>query len=618
MSEEQPISTISREERDRAVRPFVVRMALFLVFLAALPTLFALAVQPDGALYLGTPFNTDDHMVYAAWMHQAKQGAFFFDNRFAVDEQAGLTVHLYFWLLGQISRVFGEITATTIARLAFTGLFVWTLWQLLRRTTLDGFTTKLAMVLTVGLGGIGFLVWHNFGRAFVRPGTGQFAPLFGGHLPVDVWQPEVLIFPSMLTNGLFMVSLCLMLAVLICVLDARKSWRPVLPGAAAFGVLMNIHSYDVVILGLAMLGLALASLKVKQFSVAWLLRCLTIVAGAIPAAVWFLHVLSVDPVFQSRAATPTYTSGVPTLLGGILFAWLLAVVAASRFFEEGQRQVGIAAAWVAWMAPLLVTGFQTQNAYALTPIEFGILAVGGFGLVWLSARPDPAWNLLLSWAVLGFLAPYLPALFQRKLAAGLAIPFAILAAIGLSQALQRFDRSQRQVAMCICVLLMCATPLLWLRRELELIRDNVSTTTVQPAFLSPEVMRMIQIVAKDEDDRKVIVAIPGIPSQGAPDQFSVPVVPDLNPVFSGLAGAYSYAGHWSETPNYGERRSASMERLFLDRVSDEQRLQFLKENQVDFVISINVENYPDSPFADLRSIGTVLASGNQFVLIRVR
>ena len=40
-------------------------------------------------------------------------------------------------------------------------------------------------------------------------------------------------FPSMLTSGLFMAALCLILATFQCVLDARDSWRPVLPGALA-------------------------------------------------------------------------------------------------------------------------------------------------------------------------------------------------------------------------------------------------------------------------------------------------------------------------------------------------------------------------------------------------
>ncbi len=88
-------------------------------FLAVLvfPFVLGLVLAPPGTSFFGFPYNTDDHMVYAAWTHQAMSGHFFFDNRFTTDSQPGLTIHLYFFLLGQIARVIGITYAANLARI---------------------------------------------------------------------------------------------------------------------------------------------------------------------------------------------------------------------------------------------------------------------------------------------------------------------------------------------------------------------------------------------------------------------------------------------------------------------------------------------------------------------
>ena len=68
----------------------------------------------------------------------------------------------------------------------------------------------------------------------------------------------------------------------------------------------------------------------------------------------------------------------------------------------------------------------------------------------------------------------------------------------------------------------------------------------------------------------VIASLPGSPSpfqdeQGnvMPDLYNTPVIPDLNPVLVGLAGSKAYAGHWSETPAYGDKRASWSRRCAL-------------------------------------------------------
>ncbi|MBL8059960.1 MAG: hypothetical protein JNK63_04495 [Chthonomonas sp.] len=605
------------ESRDALLKPFVLKLAIAATLLALLPALFAFAIQQDGIQYLGTPFNTDDHMVYAAWMKQAQDGAFFFDNRFTTDPQPRQTVHLYFWLLGIISKAFGIVGATTLARVALSFLFVILLAKLVQRTTWDLFTSKFALVLATFGGGLGFLVWHNFGRAIVNGPARLFAPLFGNHLPIDVWQAEAFVFPSMLTNGLFMASLCLVLGIVLTVLDAKDSWQPVIWGVPCMGLLMNIHSYDVLLLGLIFFGLLVTATATRTLSWQWMARVLTICLGIVPSALWFMHVLRVDPVFQSRAATPTYTSGMPTLLGGIASCLVVVAIAFYTSPDSGQRR---RMATIAWTIVVAIAGFATyhsENRFLMSWATWAVFTIAGLTFCWVMARKDMVWNLLLAWASLGLFAPFVPEMFQRKLTAGLIIPYGLLGAIGLSELLKRFERQQRNMVAGFFIVLICSSSVLWLRREFELIRDNVSTTTNLPAFLSADGSEIVRLLSKE--NAPIVVAVPGVrnPVANEQDRFASPAIPDLNPIVSGLAGAYTYAGHWSETPDYGRRHDDSIVSLFANTATPKTQGEFLARSKADFVVSINVENYPNWPYADLSALGEVVYKGNQLILVRV-
>src|SRR5690242_14703306 len=99
--------TLEKEKRDSSERSFVRILAIVAATIAALPTFANWLLRQSGTTYLGVQYNVDDHMVYAAWMRQAMDGRFLFDNRFTTDQQPGLTVHLYFLILGWIAKLLG-------------------------------------------------------------------------------------------------------------------------------------------------------------------------------------------------------------------------------------------------------------------------------------------------------------------------------------------------------------------------------------------------------------------------------------------------------------------------------------------------------------------------------
>lgn len=556
-------------------------------------------------------------MVYAAWMRQAAEGRILFDNRFTTDPQPGQTFHAYFLALGWVSAIIGPVAAANLARVGFSCLFVALAARFVRRLQLDTFTSKLALTLLVLAGGVGFLVWHTFGRTIVRPESAWASSILHGGLPTDVWQPEGFVFPSMLTNGLFGVSLCLILLTLTTVLDCRTGWRPLLLGVPAFGVLANIHSYDALLVGLVLGTFAVTMAAQRQLSGKWIARTLVLVLAGLPAALWFWHVYTSDPVFRERAATETYSPTFRQLVAGYLPALVAGVVA--LWMAAGRSVVGRAATMICACLVLIGFGLSASRAdqFWLSWPEWACVWVAATVLCALLATGRPAHDLVISWALMGLVAGYVPVLFQRKLLMGLIIPWAILAALGIAAVVRNAERSRRNLSTALGILVLSASSVLWLQRELQLLRLNVSSTTVQPVILSPSAARIVHALASIPG-RKTVAAIPGLPNPtGRPDSFDTPLIPDLNPVLSGFAGAYTYAGHWSETPDYLRRRSRSIVELFSREATPEQRSAFLRETGIEYVVAPDPAAFSDLGLADLRGLGEVLVKTPQWLLIRV-
>jgi arabinosyltransferase C len=120
-----------------------------------------------------------------------------------------------------------------------------------------------------------------------------------------------------------------------------------------------------------------------------------------------------------------------------------------------------------------------------------------------------------------------------------------------------------------------------------------------------------------------VIALPGLASQRTADgqivadEFDSPVIPDLNAVATGFTGAYSIAGHWSETPNYNEARN-EVTRLFLASTPIDVRRQKLKELGVTHIIAPHPESFPDLGLADMRDCGEAITDGTSFSLVRVK
>ncbi len=557
---------------------------------AFLPFLINLLSTPAGSSYLGHQTNNDDQMVYAAWMRQAMDGHFLFDNRFTPDPQPGLTLHLYFLVLGFLAKIVGLTWAPALARIGFSFLLVLLLGKWFDRLEWSEPWKRVGQIFVTLAGGFGFLIWHDFKGGITKPVPEVLSSFLMGKLPTDVYQPEGFLFPSMLTNGLFMVSLCLIFFVFQAVLDAKVNSKTVIGGAVALGILMNIHSYDVLLVALVLVGLLAATVYQKSLTKEWIVRSCLIVLGVIPAAVWFSHVLANDPVFQARAATETYTANFRGVFFGYLPLIGLGMTGLWIGVKTQKQKAGFAIFGVLLLALLIAAGENKAGYFLSMPVWVVVFALATTSVVLLSSD-SPIRNLILSWALIGTIAIYFPALFQRKLSEGLSIPWAILSVDALRGLLANRAAQEKKLVMALATLVVGATSLRWFVEELQLAKMNVSTTTVHPVYLSADELKVVTAL-NEVRTRRVVISPPGIPAavflensdKPLPDQFGAPIEGDLNPILSGLTGAYTYAGHWSETPNYMKRRG-EVQKIFSAKTSLEDRNRLIKQIGVTHIVA---------------------------------
>jgi arabinosyltransferase C len=534
------VPELSDEQQLTIFRTFTKWLAIAVTLLVGVPTLYGYLIRPSGSLYLGIQYNLDDHMVYAGWMKQAMEGHLTFENRFTTDQQPGLTLHLYFLVLGWIAKVLGIPITMTLARLGFTFLSVTLLGRFVEFVTERIFPRKLALAMATLGGGIGFLVWHNFGKVIVKPGNDLLSGLLLSRLPNDVWQPEGFFLSSAITNGLFMASLCLILGTFISVLKAKTNARAVIPGAICFGLLMNIHSYDVLLVCLCLVGFAVALGSAKLLNLKWAGRTTLICLGAVPFALWFLYVIRNDQVFQARALTLTYSPNFRQIFAGYILLIVPGIIALFDHRKNVILGIGV-------MVSLLIV----LNLAASTHLKDEYFMLGPMWILAYAAvlvslyliKPEkPGLALVAAWAFVGIIAPYFPSLFQRKLTMMLSVPWGILAGIGIAMLLEKQERGQRNLLTTLCIIVFSASGLRWISREIYFAKRDVSNTTVHSIYYSQDIESILDIM-KPLGPTATIGAMPGIPIPSQDDQnksildsYEPPFITDLNPIFVGLAG----------------------------------------------------------------------------------
>lgn len=347
--------------------------------------------------------------------------------------------------------------------------------------------------------------------------------------PVDsepnLVMPEAITFLSLYLNPLFTTSMALLVLAMIngqLALREQRPWSAV--AAGAWGLLLaNVHTYDAVPLLLALgVYLVVLMLHERRWVAGAASAYLAIVVLVAPGVMYQSHLIAADPLYRAKAMTQTLTPGLPSML--VSYGWLV---------------------------PLAIAG--------------------GLELV---ARRGVAGAFWPTWAVVHGACIFLPASvfpFQRKMAEGLHIPLALLAAYALLSLARRVgaalggwataaryrqagptwsvrcDHACRRQSLVpwlalTGVIVLLPSNLLFVSSTLAALQNNNAAkwSKAMPPFWVP--------TAESE-------ALDWLAANLPPDAV-IGCLPYIGSYIPGRCGRTVYCGHWAETIEFGRKLGA--------------------------------------------------------------
>jgi hypothetical protein len=273
--------------------------------------------------------------------------------------------------------------------------------------------------------------------------------------PVDNWQPEAITFLSLYYSPLFAVSLLLMVGVIgwLWVAEQRQSYRAAIYAGLCGFLLGNIHTYDVITVGVVWGGFLIlrrlvhGKWPVDAFRYGLIAGAMTFVSTAYTA-----YQVITDPVFAKRAAVPTHSPSLFYYMIGYGLVFLLA----------------IAGTWILFKARSKADR-STPNERACTVSEWVI--------------SHDATLLLVAWTTINIAITYVPISFQRRLLMGEHLPISALAGIGLAGILPGIAIGKWRLLLIASVLLLFVTNGRFLARDVANLKVNESMYTVVRPYL---------------------------------------------------------------------------------------------------------------------------------------
>lgn len=422
---------------------WALAVSLGIVFLASIPYLFGYAVAPPGHSFIGLTHNVDDALVYLSWMRQAADGHFFARNLFTTEPQIGHSFNLLFYALGRFSALTHlPLTAVFhLARVVFGVGLLLLIYAFARLWISDLRMRRLALIVAGLSSGIGWLV--PVGQGFDRS--------------VDLWQPEAITFLSIYLSPLFSFSLILMLGSLYLLYLHSRIGQ--VRYAVAAGVLLlllgNVHSYDVMPIGIAWALYAIVSLLRRPRNLRPAFGGLIAAVIGAPSVAYQVYTYLHEPVFRLRADVPTLSPSVVFYILG--FGLLI---------------------------PLAALGLRRLR----------------------SDRVDHA--LLVCWVLAALGAAYLPVSFQRKLLMGVHIPVSILAAVGLAVVIAKM-RGRAAIALAaLMVILLIPSNVAFMARDMARVTANEAHTTAHAPFIADEEIAALQYLRLHSGADDIVLAQP--------------------------------------------------------------------------------------------------------------
>lgn len=497
----------SRSDVERAADRKAWVLIFAVVLFTLLPYLFG-AWLSLGRKYFWINHNIDDNCVYLAWIRQAWEGHFFFENRFTTDPQPRLSTNLFFWAIGTVARWTGlpVLFLFHTARMGLGVVWLWTFWLLVKRL-LPQRARMPALWLACVSAGLGWLFWRDVG---IRA-------------PIDAWQVEAFTFLSLYLNPLFVVGTLLMTA---CIYDLWRAvqecgWKYAVRAGVWALLLGNIHSYDVVqIAGTWLVFLALSTVLHRHLDKRrWLMALTTGIIG-LPTVAYQYWLYRVDPIFRHRADVPTSAPPVWHVLAGYAPLLVLALVAVVILIRERRHREEPLLFLLCW-------------------------AIVGVGLQYLPR-------------IFALVGIHLPMNFERKMVMGAHLPLCALAGWGLWLLVRSLPARRALLVTAVVIALTTPSNIRWLIRDAQNLIRNMANTGMHRAYMEPEEWEAIQWLAQNTRPEEAVLTFPS---------FGVFIPPFAgNRVYAGHWGETpQFAERLRETLRFLDARRSDEERYELLR-----------------------------------------------------
>jgi hypothetical protein len=477
---------------------WVLVASLAVILLASLPTLYAWALADADHVFSGFVYNAEDGNSYLAKMRLGARGDWLFHLVYTPEEHQGALVYTFYLLLGKLAAGLGlsHILVYHLAR-ALLGLgLLLTVYAFAARFTTDVTARRVAWFLVALGSGLGWLL------------TLLGAVHWLGSLPLDFWVPEAYAFLVLYSSPHLALAEALLLWAILWTLHAFQGrglrWC-LYAGLAAFLMAWILPFYAGVLA--AALGTYLLALLVRRRRIPWRETGLAALTGlgALPPVIYSAWVFTTNPAFVAWAVQNRILSPHPVhYLLGFLLLLVPAVWGAILALRQGEEQ----------------------------------------------------WLLPVGWVLIVPVLLYLPFSLQRRMVAGVQVPLALLAAVGLVSWFRH-----RRLVLVTYVAVASLSNLLLVAGSLGPIQQRTA-----PVYRPSGEVAALEWLATHSRPEETVLASFQVGNV-------IPARTDLR----------VFAGHGPETLNSGEKQ-AQVRRFFQLDTEDAWRQALLHDLDLDYVL----------------------------------
>lgn len=151
--------------------PWVIGIVVLIT--VNLPLIYFYLTPAVGRVFLGRRvINSEDTYTYLAFIQQAKEGRWLFENLYTTEAQKPTLLRVSYALIGKVAAVFDltPMMAYQGARLILSALFIWVLNRFLRRFFESAKERLVALFVVLTASGIGFLFRTTMSNAITSGG----------------------------------------------------------------------------------------------------------------------------------------------------------------------------------------------------------------------------------------------------------------------------------------------------------------------------------------------------------------------------------------------------------------------------------------------------------------